>query len=210
MKLIKCLLVLCLVYSGLLNAQINPEGTGDYTASILPSGAGDSHLGTNTDCVYANVKVNEATGSTVKKMEWELLLNHFGAQTKDAEKSDVDDSFAAYAHLVNYNNKIILYIRMEILSSEARTNYGNMYEGDKLLFKLGNDEVISIESGKSEIGNVQGAMTSYSVFYPISNDALSKLKEQEIDKVRIHWSNGYMDYQVTNNDFFIRQLSCVK
>ena len=163
-----------------------------------------------TNCHYADLKVNEETGTSVKKMEWELLLNHIGTQTTNSGKPKIDDSFAAYAHLVNYNNSIILYLRMEILSTEARKNYGHIYAGDKLLFKLGNDEVVSLESGKSEIGNLRGAMTSYSVYFQVADEVASKLSEEKIVKVRIHWSKGYMDYTVSNEDFFIRQLACVE
>lgn len=193
MKLLLLYISLCLVITGTSVCQ-----------------GSNNKLGEKADCQYTEVKVNDANGSSVKKMEWELLVNHLGSQNTTSGKPQIDDSFAAYAHLVNYNNSIVLYLRMEILSSQAKEHYGYIFEGDKLLLKLSNEDVVTLEAGKSELGNVRGSATSYSIFYPIDAELIPQLTAREITKARIHWSKGYMDYPIINNDFFVRQLACLE
>lgn len=173
------------------------------------AGEGDANH-VKAGCAFSRYKVDEATGATVKIMEREPLFSHAGAQANSSAEYVVDEPITAQAYLANYNNEVVFYLRLEILSAEAHDHYGSIFAGDKLMFKLSNDETVTLEAGKSEIGQVQENITSYAVFYPVSQDELSMLRDQPLTKVRVHWSNGYMDYQIDNREFFIRQLSCVE
>lgn len=162
-----------------------------------------------TDCAYASYSADSGSGTFVKTMEREILLNYFSLNNSEENKPGVDAPVIVYANISNFNNDYVLFLKIEILSEQAADDFGAIYMGDKLLLKLNTNEIISLESGKSEYGVAHNSITSYTVFFPIQQEQLELFKSGEVVKIRIHWSKGYMDYAVDNRDFFMRQINCV-
>ena len=76
--------------------------------------------------------------------------------------------------------------------------------------ELLNGKHIQLRSGKMSNGSydTKKELLTYKVYYPLEGH-LKVLRESEIDKIKVHWSSGFEEYQVFQMDFFMHQIKCL-
>jgi len=52
--------------------------------------------------------------------------------------------------------------------------------------------------------------TTYNTSYPLNKSQIKRLRDAEIDKVRMIWATGYEDYEVYQVDFFRDLFRCLE
>lgn len=142
-------------------------------------------------------KVDEFTGNSVKRTSWEILN-----QTM---------KFNAFSRISRINENTYLDLKIMIGGKVFA-----IAEGDELMLKLSNDEIIKLQSIKYEItctgcgarGYSGSQAQGLSVIYSIANDQIEKLKNNSIIRVRIYTTNGYVeeDTKPKNADIIMNAL----
>ena len=105
-----------------------------------------------------------------------------------------------------------LNVEFHISSSHSQSNFGALANGSLFRLKLFNDEYVSLYNLKSDKGHID-AYTGNTVFsgqYALGKDEIKKLRNSELDKIRVLWGTGYEDYDVYKVDFFFNQLDCLQ
>ncbi|WP_312208265.1 hypothetical protein [Empedobacter sp.] len=132
---------------------------------------------------------DEFTGDNIKRSSWEFLNN-------------ASNGFTAKFRLSNIENLYYLDLKMMIGTSSPKVF--SIHEGDKLMFKLKNDEIIEINSLSSEItctgcgstgligSKAQGIKTTYA----LTDEQFNKLKSEPVSKIRIYTTDGYVENDV--------------
>jgi len=75
----------------------------------------------------------------------------------------------------------------------------------KVLIKSGETIITLNLSGDIKCGNRNEILAD---FAQLSNDDIYFLKQNKIDMIRIHFTEGYGDFSIRKSDYFIRTLKC--
>lgn len=88
--------------------------------------------------------------------------------------------------------------------------YGLIKQGETIDFKLKNGKVINLKFLKSSIPdiNYKYKYSIYENILDLTEKDVIELKKSPVQKVRINYTKGYKDYDVTENDLIIKQLKC--
>jgi len=146
-------------------------------------------------------KTDEFTNNSVKRTSWEMINSNM--------------QFTAYIRISKINESHYFDLKMMMNGSVF-----SISEGQKLMFKLSNGEVINLENLKYAVTctgcGATGLMGSdaqgIQVSYPISVENIEKLKEISIEKFRIYTNDGYVENDMkSKNDKKIKKcLSLVE
>jgi hypothetical protein len=178
-------------------------------ARFLTIGLAMLTFGTFAQCDFQKNEVDEFTGKVVKVLKPELFIAHTDSSLKKYyRKRDYLTITTKVAHIGGID---VLYFTAIILNKEAYKYYGSLRKGSKVMLKLKNGEMISVEFDTSDFGEVDydRSRTTYSNYCAINDEQKEMLKSSEVDKVRIYWSEGYEDYECDNSDVYVTQLSCL-
>lgn len=134
-------------------------------------------------------EIDEFTGKEIIETSWELL-------TKDRKAK-----IASYARYRKIDEILYLDVRMILPYHDFFT----VREGDVFYIKFSDDEVITLQNneltfsgiGKGSIGlsgsEANGIFLSFNI---TSDKTIQKLKENQINKIRLYTTNGYMNAEV--------------
>lgn len=89
--------------------------------------------------------------------------------------------------------------------------YGLISKGKTIDFKLENGKVLNLKFLKSSIPdiNYKSKSSVYENILDLTDSDIAELKKSPIEKLRINYSKGYKDYDVTEKDLIIKQLKCI-
>ena len=132
---------------------------------------------------------DEFTGSQIIKTDWEFLNN-------------ASKGFSAKFRISKINENYYLDLKMMIGSSNPKVF--SIHEGDKLMFKLSNDEILELLSESSEVtctgcgstGLVGSAAQGINISYSITEEQFQQLKSTPVAKLRIYTTDGYVENDV--------------
>lgn len=167
-------------------------------------------ISAHKECVFAKYEDLQEHGNMMRILEEERIISH---TPPDAGKSKSDSDYLTIdAHLSNFNNTMVLFVKITIQTENPRPIYGSIFKDDKLLLKLDNGETVALRSGTSDIGSIDQTKKQaiFTTNFLIEDELLEPLLRSEVTKARLYWSKGYEDYAFVNSDFFIRQIGCVK
>lgn len=101
-----------------------------------------------------------------------------------------------------------LILEYKINSDKAKTNYGDLDQGEKVKIDLFNDDHVYLENIERSRGKVKRSdrYTTYTGTYAISNNNVSILKKHSMDKITVLWEEGVETYEIQNIDLIKNQL----
>ncbi len=104
-----------------------------------------------------------------------------------------------------------LVLEIRVASKAAPQAFGHLPKGSRLDLVLLDGNIIRLVNNVTERGkwDDQKEAWVYSPQYNIDAQTERKLRNAEVDKVRIYWSTGYDDYEVFELDFFRHQFNCL-
>lgn len=140
------------------------------------------------------------------ELEDDLLFSYTDENLKNFQK--LRDYIICHAYMTKIPGFLTLNLEININSINTSTQFGTIEKGSYLLLKLINGENIKLFCNRSDKGllNPVDGVTIYRTTYIIDKDAESSMKKYEVDKIRLIWSTGYDEYDITNMDFFINQI----
>ena len=150
--------------------------------------------------------IDNFTKKNRKELEKDLLFSYTDESLKNFQKTR--DYIICEAYMTKIPGFITLNLEININSINTTNQFGSIDRGSYLLVKLINGENIKLycnRTDKGQLNPVEG-VTIYRTTYIIDTTSESDLKKYEVDKIRLIWSTGYDEYDITNMDFFINQI----
>lgn len=107
---------------------------------------------------------------------------------------------------------LFLSLQFSFAYPNAREAYGFIEKGSVLTVKMLNGKYVNLRSGKMDRGSydTEKELLTYQVHYPIDRKQINLLKESELDRMTVHWSSGFEEYEIYQLDFFINQIRCLE
>jgi len=106
---------------------------------------------------------------------------------------------------------LLLNLFVSIKTTDAKRSFGQISKGGLISVKMIDGSKVTLASNKADVGHFD-ALTgrhTYTTQYLINSGQEKKLKNAEVDMIRIIWETGYEDYEVYNIDFFRDQFRCL-
>ena len=160
-------------------------------------------------CIFEIDTFDRATNMSLKALKPGVLFTHTDPDLKPYFRGK--DLITCLGRVSKSGSYVQLTIEFQIASSHSQSNFGSLEEGSLLRFKLMNDEYISLFNLKTNMGHID-PYTGYTIFsgqYALGKQEINKLSTLELDKMRVMWSTGFEDYDVSHVDFLINQLICL-
>ncbi len=145
-------------------------------------------------------EIDEFTKSHVQTTSWETLTNR--------------SPLYSYARLRKIDNRYVFDVKLM-----GGSKVFSVDEGNNLLLKLENEEIIEIFNKNYELSNYgEGAIgiigsQSLGVFLKcsISHEQLQKLRQKKLEKIRLNSSNGYREAEVKSKqaEKFMKMMNLI-
>lgn len=186
-------------------ALLKPNGKWEYLKTRKKKQSSQAK-----DCHLSKDYTDNIKGTILKITEREKLVKYTPYEFQKLFPNQ--DYLMLDAYISNVNNKLALFLKINIQTNNPHNAYGSIYKDSQLILKLKNGETVTLHNGQSESPKVDylNDKTTYFTFYEVNEAAAELLKSVEVEMLRLFWSKGYEDYPVVNPDFFVRQLNCVK
>jgi hypothetical protein len=136
--------------------------------------------------------------------------------------SETDDMFKNYVSDGDYitcdanmslQNGSLFYLNFyfTIASDNTSNTFGVLEKGSPISIRLLNGDIIILLTSRTDRGIVDTGhkTTTYTAQCAIGTDDQKKLKNGEIDFIRVSWGTGFEDYQIYDLDFVSRQMKCL-
>lgn len=132
---------------------------------------------------------DDFTGDSVKRTSWEFLNNASNGFTAKFRISNIDDHY---------------FLNLKMMIGSSNPKVFSIHEGDKLMFKLSNEEIVELLSSSSEItctgcgstGLIGSAAQGINISYIITKEQFDKLKSTSVSKLRVYTTDGYVENDV--------------
>lgn len=110
------------------------------------------------------------------------------------------------------SSNIVATLTFTISSSDVQRTFGFLDKDALISFKLINGLSLNFKNVRTDIGNIDNnaGATTYKAQIQFTKLDLKSLESSELDFLRIQWSTGYEDYQITNVDVIQNMLECIK
>ncbi|MCB9345376.1 MAG: hypothetical protein H6576_16935 [Lewinellaceae bacterium] len=104
-----------------------------------------------------------------------------------------------------------LFLNFSIYDPNPRKSFGRLEKNSAvtILFLDGSRYVLNTTQDSEGTLNEETQAFVYQVQLPLSQDALKKLRREELDRIRITWSSGYEDYDVQYIQLLSQQATCL-
>jgi len=162
-----------------------------------------------TPCIAeANLR-DEATGLRRIELSPGVLFSHTDQDLRPYFKDK--ELITCRARLSSAGPYTQLILEFHIASLNAQSNFGGLPEGSLLRFKLLDGEFVSLYNLRADRGRID-PYSGHMVFvgrYALDRTEARKLRKTGLDKVRVMWTTGFEDYEVTDVDFLIHQINCL-
>jgi len=164
----------------------------------------------SSECSYQFKGMDEFLGKEKTEVQPNLFFFHTDPELRKYMKGK--EYIECSAGLANtYGGVTTLNIEVYIRSQNALREFGGLQKGNAMTIKLVNGSIVkllSINSDNGTFDQTTGLATFRNQFL-VQKGEENALKESEIDKIRLVWSNGYEDYDVYQVDFMMKQLNCL-
>ena len=160
-------------------------------------------------CQIMSDTVDAATGRRRIELAPALIFTHTDPDLRPYFKNK--ELITCYGQLSKIDAYVYLTIDFQIASSHSQSNFGSLQNGSLLRLQMLNGEYVSLYNLKTDRGRIDpySGHTIFTGQYALGKDEIKKLREEELDEIRILWSTGYEDYDVYKIDFFVDQLNCL-
>ncbi len=104
-----------------------------------------------------------------------------------------------------------LHLNLRINDPNVRRTQGNLQKGSVAILKFMDGYSITLYNARADEGatDPEGKFVLFQAEFPIDRTTIKKLRNTELDKIRLAWSNGYEDYDVQQVDLLMWQARCL-
>lgn len=185
------------------------EKTKVSLVNIPPHDRPQEYVAEPFECRIISDTVDSATGRRRIELAPGLLFTHTDPDLRPYFKNK--ELITCYGQLSKIDAYVYLTIDFQIASSHSQSNFGSLQNGSLLRLQMLNGEYVSLYSLKTDRGRIDpySGHTIFTGQYALGKDEIKKLREEELDEIRILWSTGYEDYDVYKIDFFVDHLNCL-
>ncbi len=165
----------------------------------------------SVECQLTFDGIDEFSGKKRKDVAKQLLFTYTNEELRSVYKDQDYITCTGYVSSLSGGLKF-LTLNITIASKTAQREYGILEKGGTINVKLLNGDNVKMGNTKTNMGieNPLDGSVSYRAQYLISSGDEKKLKNSEVDKLRIVWSSGYEDYEIYEMDFFLDQFKCLE
>lgn len=163
------------------------------------------------DCNLEFDGVDEFIGKKRKDVAKDLFFTHTEDDMRRYMKED--EYIICEGNLTQISGgTLLLNLFFSIKSNDAKRAFGLLDKGSVILIKLIDGTKITLANNQADAGvyDTRTRRHNYTAQYIINSGQEKKLRNGEVDKVRVIWETGYEDYEVYNLDFFANQMRCLK
>ena len=133
----------------------------------------------------------------------------FGYSPEGSERFFIGQEYLeSWAALAKVDEKYSLNMNIIIKDSEIAEQMGQMLPNSSLELRSIRGKTLYLKTFAGAEAEQKDKKTHYSCSFFISKASLKKLKNFEIDAVKINWSKAYQVYTVSYLDFLIDQIKC--
>jgi chemotaxis protein histidine kinase CheA len=161
------------------------------------------------ECSYA---MNEVDKFTKKRKVATKPSFFFGYTHPKLEKYLKGDHYlVCNGHMSEVAGLTTLHLKFTFDSESAQDDYGSILQGSRMLISLLDGTTVTLVAGEADGGKIDRnkKQTIYKTYFVIDSRSQKKLKKSEINQVRMVWGEGFEDYDITEVDFIINQLTCL-
>lgn len=133
----------------------------------------------------------------------------FGYSPEGAERFFIGQEYLeAWAALAKVDEKYSLNLSIIIQDSEIAGQMGRILPNSSLELRSIKGKSLYLKTFGGAEAELKEKKTIYRCSFFISKASLKKLKNFEIDALKINWSKAYQVYTVSYLDFLIDQIKC--
>lgn len=144
----------------------------------------------------------------------EMRAEQWFTYTNDFMKSFLRDRahITCFANVSTAGNMVFLNLNFSILEQNAMKTFGGINKGGQAVLKLMDGQTYPIASFRQDLGEVDdsGQVTTFKMQFVLDKTLLKKLRQFEVDKIRIGWNKGFEDYEIYSVDLLQQQLRCLE
>ncbi|MDO8366547.1 MAG: hypothetical protein Q7T20_07125 [Saprospiraceae bacterium] len=160
-------------------------------------------------CVIAASSRDEFSGEISREMARAELFRYTNPALKTYLQGKTH--VVCEAALGSAGTKATLILTFNINDPNARKAFGRLEKNSIASLKFLDGSTFELQNAIADDG-VFTAENEASIFrghYPLTPEALKKIRRTGLDKLRILWSKGYDDYDVQQVDLLMRQAECL-
>lgn len=153
------------------------------------------------ECEYLKNETDSFTKEVVKITTFEPLFNSY------------KDITLWQGSMVNAGGTKGIYLMATIKSAiHGREIVGHIRTGNRIMLKFDDDSVITANMAKDDIGDFKRnlGLTHYTTMVMLTKELEQKLEKNKLTSIRVYWTEGFMDYEIDNQDVFMKQVGCIK
>lgn len=165
------------------------------------------HPNSQQNCAYSFDVTDEFTG--LRKVG--LYPRRFFSYTpKEYRKFLEEEDFIQCDGFLSRSSKgnMALNINFYVASTQARSTLGNIRERSALILYTMDDKEFVLLSYQGAKATIDGSNTVYQCSYAINKLDLKKLKQLEIDRIKLSFEEGFQTYDIYYLDFLKDQFNC--
>ncbi|MFT4666675.1 MAG: hypothetical protein ACI8YQ_001331 [Polaribacter sp.] len=165
----------------------------------------------NHPCQLAYNGVDEFSGKKRKQSQKTFFFSHTPERFRSYFKGR--DYLVCQGTLISVDETPRSFnIEYTIATDQAAREFGVLEKGSQLILRLIDGGKLILVNNKTATGIIDpvSKTTTYNTSYPLNKSQLKKLREAEVDKVRMIWATGYEDYEVYQVDFFRDLFRCLE
>ena len=188
--------------------KVQPSSPGNRFTPYNP--AADVMLRPPTPpCVIASSSRDEFSGEVSRELARAELFRHTNPALKTYLQGKTH--VICEAAMVSVGTKATLLLTFNINDPNARKAFGRLEKNSVATFKFLDGSTFELQNAVADDGvfTPENEASIFRAQYPLSPEALKKIRNTELDKLRILWSKGYDDYDIQQVDLLIRQADCL-
>ena len=159
------------------------------------------------NCAYSFDVTDEFTGLRKTGL---YPRTFFSYTPKEYRKFLEEDDFIRCEGFLSRSSKgnMALNINFYVASTQAVSKFGNIRKRSPLILYTMNDKEFVLMSYQGAKASIDGNTTVYQCSYAINKLDLKKLKQIEIDRVKLSFEEGFQTFNVYYLDFLKDQFDC--
>ena len=160
-------------------------------------------------CVLASNIRDEFSGEVRREMQRTELFRH----TNQALRKIYTDKAHTIgeASLLSIGLNAALRLNLRVNDPNVRRTQGSLQKGGVAILRFMDGSTVTLYNQRSDDGEIvpEGEAVNFEAQFPLDRTLLKKIRNTELDKIRLAWTNGYEDYDVQQVDVLMRQAKCL-
>lgn len=160
-------------------------------------------------CVLASNIRDEFSGEVRREMQPAELFQHTNQALR---KIYTDKAHTVGAvSLLSIGLNAALRLNLRVNDPNVRRTQGSLQKGGVAILRFMDGSTMTLYNQRTDEGEIvpEGQAVNFQAQFPLDRSLIKKLRNTELDKIRLAWTNGYEDYDVQQVDALMRQAKCL-